>query len=147
MMNALAVLFAAPAAEAVVGLARSGVAAAAEPFEALLKAAAQRARSSDSSTSGTRDGDAGEEGESIRQRLADKLQSLLATFGGVASDVVTLRFDEFSGSVKVGADHPLASALEAEIAEDPQFVADMGRLAEMEGSDSEWQFETTAAAF
>ena len=141
MMNVLAAMFAVPAAEAVVGLARSGVAAAAEPFELLLKAAAQRAENAKESSNDSHRGDENEEGESIRERLAGKLQGILSSIGAVASDVVTLRFDEMTGDVEVGDEHPLAVVLEAELAKDPQIAADMARLAELEGDDPEWQFE------
>lgn len=145
MMNALAALLAAPAAEAALGLARSGAAAVAQPFELLLKAAAERAEGASNSTS--RDRDETEEGESIRERLAGKLQELMAAIGGaagVASDAVTLRLDEITGAVQVGDDHPLAETLEAEFAADPQIAADLARLAELEGDDAEWQFEPAA---
>jgi hypothetical protein len=141
MMNALAAMFAAPAAGAVVDLARSGVAAATEPFELLLKAAARRAEEADASNNGSHDGDEQADGDSIRQRLAGKLRDLLASIGGVAGDVVTLRFNQTSGGVEVGDEHPLAATLEAELADDPQIADDLGRLAELEGDDSEWQFE------
>lgn len=144
MMNALAAMFAAPAAGAVVGLARSGVAAVAEPFELLLKAAAQRAESANETSRDSRRGDEHKEGESIRERLAGKLQGLLSSIGALAGDVVTLRLDDLTGGVSVGDEHPLAGLLEMELAKDPQIAADMARLAELEVDDPEWQFELGA---
>jgi hypothetical protein len=143
MMNTFAVMFAAPAAKAALGLARSGAAAAAEPFEMLLRAAAQRAENAGAS-SNSPSSDENDEGESIRQRLAGKLQEIMAAMGVAAGDVVTLRFDETTGGVEVGDEHPLAGMLEAEIADDPQIAADLARLADMEGDDPRWQFQAAA---
>jgi len=145
-MNGLYGLFAAPTAATAFEAVSGAVAAAATPFDALLKAAMSANESSAAGNEAQGDGD---DNEPLQDRVARQLQELLGSLGIAAGERVRLHVDSASGDVTVADEHPLAAAIEESLQNNAHLEADIRRLAEINGlfghapfaNDSELEIE------
>lgn len=142
-------LLAIPAGAAAFGFAKQSAAAAAEPFQALLQAAMERAEPVSGAEAD--EGGAITEVDAIRDRLARQMQELLASSGAAEGEVVSLNVSG-AGDISIAGDSELAAAVEAAIRDNPAMADDIRRLAESDGAldDASWfggaELRITAAA-
>jgi hypothetical protein len=126
-MNSLLAIFGGSAAASGVETVKHVAAAATRPFAEVLSAIAG---GDEQATEGEGD-DAG-----LLERVADKLQEILAAAGLPAGDTAAVRYHEGSGEVHVDYG-PAGAAAEAAIAADDELLADLGELAALDAADED----------
>jgi hypothetical protein len=92
-----------------------------------------------------------QEATSLQERLSRQLQELLTAVGAEPDEEASIRFDEITGEIQVDGHHS-ATAIEGAIKSNPQLIADLQRLAELQSqfdpsvSPTDWELEARVTA-
>jgi hypothetical protein len=130
-MDALAAIFAAPAAASTAVDAAAGImGAVARPFAEVFSALtpAEESESSD-------EGD--DEASVLHDRIAERLQEILEAAGADAGDCATVSFDPDSDEVRVNHCASAGDEAAAAIAQDDQLMDVLRQMAEVDSADDE----------
>lgn len=142
-MNTLFGIAAAPtAARATINATNNALSAVMQPFGRFFQAAVD---AGDATASAESEAQA-QEAVSLHDRISRELQELLAAVGAETDEEAAIRFDDITGEINVDGHHS-AAAIETAIKNNPQMIADLQRLAQLQSqfdpsvSATEWELQ------